>query len=149
MKWGETTLHPRHIINNISHRLVKSMMPEQCYLRMAETIRQARQDHKWSQRQLSAILGMSSSYVSHLEKGSIQPRLPTLRKISHALELNFTQLAILAGYIEPQSVGFSSSHNLDRVTQLGDLTREEWETVRDFLAYIRSKRSKHRRGTTG
>ena len=92
---------------------------------------------------------MSSSYVSHLERGSIQPRLPTLRKISRALELNFTRLAILAGYIEPQSVGFSSDHNLDRMTQLGDLTREEWETVQDFLAYIRSKRSKHGHGTTG
>ena len=120
------------------------MLPEQCYLRMAETIRKARQDHKWSQRQLSAILNMSSSYVSHLERGTIRPRIPTLTKISRALELNFTQLTILAGYTEPQPI---SKHNPDRMTQIGDLTHEEWETVQDFLAYIRSKRRGHHSGT--
>ena len=124
------------------------MFPEQSYLKMAEIIRQARQDHQWSQRQLSARLGMSSSYVSHLEKGAIQPRIPTLKKISRTLELNFTQLTILAGYIEPQPIRFSSNLSSDRMTQIGDLTHEEWETVQDFLVYIRSKRNNHRLGTT-
>ena len=91
---------------------------------------------------------MSSSYVSHLERGTIQPRILTLRKISDALELNFTQLTILAGYIEPQTISFPSSHHSsDRITQIKDLTLEEWETVLDFLAYIRSKRRGHHSGT--
>ena len=111
------------------------------YHKMASLIRESRLARQLSQRALSSLLGMSGAYSAHLEGGKIQPSVETLRKIATTLRLPYGTLALLAGYIDTDIYHKSlrTSH-LTRLTDIGDLTDEEWESVLDFARYIRSKR---------
>ena len=84
---------------------------------------------------------MSGAYAAHLESGKIQPSVETLRKIATTLRLPYGTLALLAGYIDTDiyDKSLGTSH-LTRLTDIGALTDEEWESVLDFARYIRSKR---------
>ena len=111
------------------------------YHKMASLIRESRLARKLSQRALSSLLDMSGAYTAHLESGKIQPSVETLRKISSALRLPYGTLALLAGYIDTDIYDkpLGKSH-LARLTDIGDLNDQEWESVLDFARYIRSKR---------
>jgi len=111
------------------------------YHEMANLIRESRDARQLSQRALSSLLGMSGAYTAHLESGKIQPSVETLRRISKALRLPYGTLALLAGYIDTDIYDkpLGTTH-LARLTDIGDLSDEEWEAVLDFARYIRSKR---------
>ena len=65
------------------------------YKKLAELVKEAREARELSQRQLSATIEMSGSYIANLEKGNIQPTVKTLKKISHTLRLPYAVLACL------------------------------------------------------
>ena len=111
------------------------------YQKMASLIRESRLARQLAQRALSSLLGMSGAYAAHLESGKIQPSVETLRKIATTLRLPYGTLALLAGYIDTDiyDKSLGTSH-LTRLTDIGDLTDEEWESVLDFARYIRRKR---------
>ena len=84
---------------------------------------------------------MSGGYVGHLESGRIRPNVQTLKALSAALGLLYGQLAVEAGYITRAE--FESpidEQQLARLAEVGDLTQEEWESVKDFARYVRSSR---------
>tara|TARA_B000000460_G_scaffold192119_1_gene139143 strand:+ start:494 stop:781 length:288 start_codon:yes stop_codon:yes gene_type:complete len=88
------------------------------------------------------MLGMSNAYVAHLEGGKIQPSVKTLRNISTTLGLPYNRLALLAKYIDPSI--FDRPVNADdsiRFKAIADLTDEEWQSVLDYIDYVRSKRN--------
>jgi len=103
------------------------------YKKLAEIIKDAREARELSQRQLSATIQMSGSYIAHLENGNIQPTVKTLKNLSDALRLPYAVLAVLSGYIEPE--------NYDRLSDISDLSDEEWKSVLDYAQFIRDKRS--------
>ena len=111
------------------------------YYRLANLVKEIRLEKKLSQREFSRMLGMSNAYVAHLEGGKIQPSVKTLRNISATLGLPYNRLALLAKYID-QSI-FNQPVNADdsiRIRALADLTDEEWQSVLDYVNYVRSKR---------
>ena len=111
------------------------------YYRLANLVKEIRLEKKLSQREFSRMLGMSNAYVAHLEGGKIQPSVKTLRNISATLEVPYNRLALLAKYID-QSI-FNQPVNTDdsiRIRALADLTDEEWQSVLDYVNYVRSKR---------
>ena len=58
------------------------------------------------------------------------------------LGLLYGELAVAAGYITREE--FDSpidDSQLARLTEIGDLTDEEWESVKDFARYVRSRRA--------
>ena len=73
---------------------------ERPYLKLANLVKEKRLEKELSQREFSKILGMSNSYVAHLEGGKIQPSVGTLRSISATLGIPYNKLAILAKYID-------------------------------------------------
>ena len=108
---------------------------------LADTIRRTRLTKGLTQRQLSRALKMSEGYVGHLESGRIRPTVETLKELARVLGLVYGQLAVEAGYITPAE--FESpidDRQLARLAEIGDLADEEWESVKDFARYVRSRR---------
>ena len=113
------------------------------YSQLAEVVKEARTGRKLSQREFSRILGMSNAYVAHLEGGKIQPSVKTLRNISSALEISYNGLAILAKYVDSSILDQTlNSEKSLRVKAISDLTEREWDSVLDYVNYIRSQRNK-------
>ena len=124
-------------MTNLDHRPDKDRQ----YSGLANLVKKVRLEKKLSQRKFSRMLGMSNAYVAHLESGKIQPSVKTLRNISATLEVPYNRLALLAKYID-QSI-FNQPVNADdsiRIRALADLTDEEWQSVLDYVNYVRSKR---------
>ena len=108
---------------------------------LADTIRRTRLAKGLTQRQLSRALKMSEGYVGHLESGRIRPTVETLKELARVLGLVYGQLAVEAGYITRGE--FESpidERQLARLAEIGDLADEEWESVKDFARYVRSRR---------
>ena len=108
---------------------------------LADQVRRARTAQNLSQRQLSNALGMSEGYVGHLESGRFRPTVGTLKALSSVLGLAYGQLAVDAGYIsQDEFENPIDDRQLARLNEIGGLTDEEWESVKDFARYIRSRR---------
>jgi hypothetical protein len=85
---------------------------------------------------------MSEGYIGHLERGRIRPSTETLKALVAPLGLLYGQLAMAAGYLTREE--FESpidEQQLARLAEIGDLTEEEWQSVKDFARYVRSRRS--------
>ena len=124
-------------MTNLDHRPDKDRQ----YSGLANLVKKVRLEKKLSQREFSRMLGMSNAYVAHLESGKIQPSVKTLRNISKTLGLPYNRLALLAKYID-QSI-FNQPVNADdsiRIRAIADLTDEEWQSVLDYVNYVRTKR---------
>ena len=120
---------------------VAALDGEQPYSRLARMVQRARLSRGLTQRQLSRVLRMSEGYVGHLERGSIRPNVDTLKSLASALGLVYGELAVTAGYITRQEYESPiDDRQLARLTEIGDLTDEEWDSVRDFARYVRTKR---------
>ena len=70
---------------------------------LSKMLKQRRLMAELTLRQLAASSGVSSSHLGRIEKGERFPSGKVLRKIAKTLELDETQLLILAGYLSPQS----------------------------------------------
>ena len=74
--------------------------------------------------------------VGHLESGRIRPNVETLKSLSAALGLLYGQLAVEAGYIIREEFETPIDEGqLARLTEIGALTEEEWESVKDFSRF--------------
>lgn len=114
------------------------------YIELARLIGKTRQAQKLSQRRLSSLLKMSPAYAAQLESGRIQPSVKTLNRIASTLKIPYRQLALLAGYIYDEvDTDSIKGEYAERLNEIRDLTRKEWESVLDFACYIRSKRGIH------
>ncbi len=108
---------------------------------LADMVRQARLNKDMTQRQLSHALGMSEGYVGHLESGRFRPTIQTLKALASALGLLYGQLAVEAGYITANEFENPiEDEQLARLNEVSDLTSDEWESVKDFARYVRSRR---------
>ena len=108
---------------------------------LAGMVKQARLSRRMSQRRLSSALGMSEGYVGHLEGGRTRPTVGTLKAIASALGLPYGRLALAAGYITSEEYENPLDESqLARLNEVNELTDDEWESVRDFARYVRSRR---------
>lgn len=115
------------------------LIPE--FIELATLVSLARQSKGMSQRQLSRTLNKSPGYMGHLERGDIRPTVDTLKDISASLGILYNELAVAAGYLSRDEVEFPiNGQELLRLKEINDLSEREWESVKDFAHYIRSKR---------
>jgi len=70
---------------------------------LSKMLKQQRLMAELTLRQLSDSSGVSSSHLGRIERGERFPSGYILRKIAKPLELDESQLLILAGYLSPQS----------------------------------------------
>ena len=77
----------------------------------------------------------------HLESGRFRPTVETLKSLAAALGLLFGELAVQAGYIsQDEFENPIDEARLARLNEIDDLTDEEWDSVRDFARYVKSRR---------
>lgn len=57
-----------------------------------EKIRFMREKKKWTQAELAARLGMSTTGYSKIERGETKATMPRMKKIAKALEIDFMEL---------------------------------------------------------
>ena len=116
------------------------------YLALALLVRRARLSKGMSQRQLSHAMRKSQGYAGHLESGRIRPNIGTLKALAASLGLLYGELAVAAGYITRQEFDSPIDEDqLARLSEIGDLTEMEWESVKDFARYVRSRRNRESR----
>ena len=90
---------------------------------------------------LAQQAGIPHSTISALLSRQLIPRPDTLRKLSRPMGVPVGQLLVLAGHITAAEYESPVEEtDLARLYEVGDLTDEEWEQVREFARYVRSKR---------
>jgi transcriptional regulator with XRE-family HTH domain len=58
--------------------------------RLLESLREARTAREWTQAELAGRIGLHQRQISDLERGTIDPRLSTVRNVARALNLELT-----------------------------------------------------------
>lgn len=69
---------------------------------IGKTVREARINLGMTQTEFSALVGITQSHISMIEKGKRKPKIETVRKIARALDLDVEKL-IQTGGIELES----------------------------------------------
>ena len=109
--------------------------------RLGEYLRTVRLGQRLSLRAVEAATGgsVSNAYISQIENGKIKrPSMHVLQDIALALAVPFEEIMERAGLIQapPQR-----RKNGTQVYSISDLTAEEESELRQYLAYIRWKRT--------
>jgi len=87
---------------------------------LGQVVRQARDAHEMTQRQLAARLGVKASHVAYIESNQRRPSLWLVRRIADALELDRKELLFLA---HPEARYLVT----DRAAKGDEQPRDAWE----------------------
>ena len=123
---------------------------------LGQVVRQARDAHELTQRQLATRLGVKASHVAYIESGQRRPSLGLVRRIADVLDLDRKELLFLAhpearhlvkersGQAEEQPrdawEDFVSDKSLLKRNQV---TRTELQVLKQVAALKRVTRSSH------
>ena len=114
---------------------------------LAAYIRDWLTEHEVSQLALARRAGVPHASLSMLLNHGTAPRPATLRKIAEAMGAPLGRLLVLAGHLTEEEYETPiRESDLARLYEVGDLDADEWEQVREFARYVRSKRKPHPRG---
>ena len=106
---------------------------------LGSTLKELREIHRFTLRQVEEATGISNAYLSQLENDKIaKPSANVLYKLSNIYKVELDTLLAAAGIIEKKS---SSNKLLNAVALSSDssLTKEEEEALLDYLRFIRQK----------
>ena len=106
---------------------------------LGSTLKELREIHRFTLRQVEEATGISNAYLSQLENDKIaKPSANVLYKLSNICNVELDTLLAAAGIIEKKS---SSNKLLNAVALSSDssLTKEEEEALLDYLRFIRQK----------
>lgn len=109
---------------------------------LGQRLRELREGHDWSLRDVAARAGINHGYLSQLERGEVaEPSPSMLHKIATAYEVEFTVLMRWAGYIEGEGAELTPKQAL-ALSYLGDdISDEDLKAVRAVLNAIRAQRA--------
>ena len=111
-------------------------------LNLAEMIKNARENKKISQRELSRRTGIDNNTISQIEKGERKkPNSLSLIKLSQALDLSLETLMVASGYTEDEiDMAYSANPAFDfgakLVRNTDDLIVHIEEQIINILQYI-------------
>ena len=106
-----------------------------------EELRKRRKEAKYTQDHLAKLAGISAAYISQLETGKKKPTDRVITKLSDALNIEENQLLILVGKIKMDLAGALAIRQDEASELLTNLSGEEWDELRTYLAYIKVKAS--------
>lgn len=118
-------------------------------LSLGATIRKRRVGTSLSTTQAAERAGISTAYLSKLERGQVgEPSPHILYRLSGVLEIPYEELMILAGYLVPRA---NASRESDHTAALfgEDLTDDERELLMDYLAWYRERERREPSGRAG
>jgi transcriptional regulator with XRE-family HTH domain len=124
-----------------------------------EVLRELREKRGLTVNQLGIYSGVSPALISKIENGKRgTPKPETLEKLAKGLKIPYEELMILAGHIpkndEDNEIKSSNEDELEReidITSVDDIIKKynfkidgrymTEEEAKDFLAFVRTKRS--------
>jgi transcriptional regulator with XRE-family HTH domain len=84
---------------------------------------------------------ISVAYLQKLEGGDVrQPSPNVLFRLGEALDVPYSTLMELAGYVVPISEGLLGGTSFDHALNSADLSDEERKAVAAFIAHLRDQR---------
>ena len=105
-------------------------------------MRAAREGLQFSLRAVENQTGISNAYLSQIESDKIkQPSPNMLYKLCEVYDLSYSEVMELAGYPVPGEQP-TEQQEMPRTSSLGPITEEEQEALTEYLAFLRSKKSK-------
>ena len=112
---------------------------------VGRVLRQARQHHRLSLREVERRIGRSNAYLSQVERGLIkQPDPSVLLDLAELYGLNFMKLASWAGWSSTDEDVATGQHRSDSarllVRRVLDLDAAERKEVLDYVERLRRKR---------
>jgi transcriptional regulator with XRE-family HTH domain len=118
-------------------------------LSLGATIRKRREGRSLSTIQAAQQSGISTAYLSKLERGQVaEPSPHILHRLSGVLEIPYEELMILAGYLVPADpTSRESEHTAALFGE--ELTDDERELLMDYLAWYRERQRRERNGRAG
>lgn len=114
---------------------------------LGEKIKEVREMKGLSLAAVAGPAGMSPTYLQKLERGEVESPSPhRLHGLAAALDVSYTDLMQLAGYIVPSPDDSDPARErasvLLQALSSEDLTSEELTAVADFLAFRRQQAAK-------
>lgn len=67
-------------------KYIKPLRLDRLPLEMRQTLKQAREQRGWSQREMASRVGLTQTHISGIESGKIVPRYDTLLELVRALD---------------------------------------------------------------
>lgn len=72
---------------------------------LGRVVKRARERLRYTQAYVADATGYSDSFISHIERGQQRPSSETLRELGRVLQLDYNELAVMAGYLQTTDVG--------------------------------------------
>lgn len=105
-------------------------------------LRTARELKQLSLRGVEKAIGVSNAYLSQIESGKInQPSPNILHKLCELYGISYSEVMQLAGYPIPDDSDEKETR-LGLPQGLGSVTEEEERALIEYLAFLRSRRSR-------
>jgi HTH-type transcriptional regulator, competence development regulator len=111
-------------------------------MQLADELRGLREERSLTLRALSEGTGISNAYLNQLEHDKVKEPSPNiLAKLASFYEVPYTRLMELAGYAIPNRSDSSASPSGPHVEGLKELNFDELQQVRDFVEFLRIRKS--------
>lgn len=106
-------------------------------------LRTVRQVKARSLKAVAEEADISVAYLQKLEDGQVrQPSPNVLLRLGRALDVPYSTLMELAGYVVPEPQGaLASAASFDRALNSIDLSEDERKAVAAFIAHLRGQRT--------
>jgi transcriptional regulator with XRE-family HTH domain len=105
-------------------------------------LRRVREMRDMSMRKVAEDAGISTAYLQKLERGEVNAPSPhILHALSETLNIPYSQLMQLAGYVVP-SGSDARANVLAHALSSEDLTEEEAAALASYLAWYRHDKAK-------
>ena len=123
---------------------------------LGDYLREQRESHKLSLRQLSDLVGVSNPYLSQIERGLKKPSAEILQQLAKGLQVSAESLYVRAGILEDRPVSETEATTVrTAIAADPDLTQRQRDALIDiYESFVgaakpaRSKRTTTRQTTT-
>lgn len=109
---------------------------------LGDGLKNARMTQGLSLKAAAEPAGISATYLQKLESGQTKSPSPNvLHRLSKTLNVPYTSLMGLAGYVVPEEAETAASP-FEHALSASDLTADERRAVAAFISHLRSQRDK-------
>lgn len=107
---------------------------------LGDYLREQRQSHSLSLRQLSELVGISNPYLSQIERGLKRPSAEILQQLAKGLEVSAETLYVKAGILDEHPVPVTPTPTVrDAIAADPDLTDRQKVTLIDvYDSFVRA-----------
>lgn len=106
-----------------------------------DQLREARTIRGLSLKAVAEPAGISVAYLQKLEGGEVRRPSPNiLHSLSGVLDVPYSALMELVGYVMPQGDGVLKANTFDHALSSSDLTDDERRAVAAYIALLRQQR---------